>query len=196
MPKQYTPNDKLALKAQKLGLRARSVFKLEELDQKFRLLASGMKVLDLGASPGSWLQYTSSIIGKGGIALGLDIKPISHISDNIITQICDITQIEAVRASLQSVNLNQVDLLLSDISPSTTGIKYIDQKRSVELNKAIFEIAKQFLKPKGRLVMKVFQGEDLPEFIKSLKRYFSQTQVQRLSASRDRSREVYIVCQN
>lgn len=195
MPRPYTPNDKLAQKARHRGFRARSVFKLEELDEKFNLIEEGMAVLDLGSAPGSWLQYTAGKIGPDGLAIGIDLKEIAPIAHNTITYVADITDIKRIKQILSKFNLDKVDLILSDIAPNTTGIKYVDQKRSVELNQAIAGTAKQFLVPRGKLVMKVFSGEDLPQFIKDLKRMFRNVAVTKVDASRDRSREVYIICQ-
>lgn len=195
MPRPYIPNDKLAQKARFKGFRARSVFKLEELDQKFNLIDEGMAVLDLGAAPGSWLQYTSKKIGSEGLAIGVDLKEISPIADNVITYTADVTAIKRIKQILSKFNLDRVDLILSDIAPNTTGIKYVDQKRSVELNQAIVKTAKQFLVPRGKLVMKVFSGEDLTQFIKDLKKLFRNVSITKVDASRDRSREVYIICQ-
>lgn len=194
MPKPYTPNDKFSQKARHKGFRARSVFKLEELDQKFNLIEDGMSVLDLGAAPGSWLQYTSERIGSAGLAIGIDLKEISPIANNVITYPADVTDIKRIKQILKKFNLDKVDLILSDIAPNTTGIKYVDQKRSVELNQAIVETAKSFLQPRGKLVMKVFSGEDLTQFIKDLKKIFRNVSVTKVDASRDRSREVYIIC--
>lgn len=195
MPKPYIPNDRLAMKARDKGFRARSVFKLEELDQKFNLIKEGTSVLDIGAAPGSWLQYASKKLGSKGILIGIDLKPIAPVASNTYTYVTDITDHARIKEILSDFNLGEVDLILSDIAPNTTGIKYVDQKRSVELNQAIVKTAKTFLKSGGRLVMKVFPGEDFDRFLKELKRDFKNTYVTKTQASRERSREVYIICQ-
>jgi 23S rRNA (uridine2552-2'-O)-methyltransferase len=190
----YNPRDKLMFKAHVQGFRARSVFKLEELDQKFRLFYPGQKVLDVGAAPGSWLQYTSEKIGPSGFALGLDLQEIAPVAANVATEVADISSHELVTQILSAHGLNLVDLIISDIAPNTSGIAYVDQLKSIELNRAIFELAKTHLKPGGKLVMKVFPGEHFDKFLKELKLYFKNVSVQKVKASRESSREVYVIC--
>ncbi len=194
MPKAYVPNDRVAKRARYQGFRARSVYKLEELDERFNLLQLGMKVLDLGAAPGSWLQYASEKVGPFGHILGIDLKPIDPVNENVTTVIGDLTNPEVVSKALLDLGWDKVDLLLSDVAPSTTGILHVDQKRSVDLDRAIFEIAKRFLKPQGVLILKVFQAQEFQIFVKELKHYFKYVVVVKADASRDRSREVYVAC--
>jgi len=191
MPKPYTPNDKLARKARFEGFRARSVYKLEELDQRFHLLSQGQDVLDLGAAPGSWMQYASDKVGETGVVMGIDLQVIQPISKNAKSYIADVNDLEAIK---NTVGNRKFDLVLSDLAPNTTGIKEVDAARSVELDKAVFEVSKISLKPGCTLVMKVFQGEELVKFLKQLKLYFRSVAVFKSGASRDRSREVYIIC--
>lgn len=194
MPKAYIPNDKLAKRARMEGFRARSVYKLEEIDNKFKLFKSGQVVLDLGAAPGSWLQFVSKKIGTSGRALGLDLKEVSKVSDNVKSEICDITDFGKVTERVLDNGFKEFDLVISDLAPNTSGIKEIDQARSVELDRAVFKVAKEFLKKRGSLLMKVFQGEELNAFLKELRPYFKKISVFKSQASRDRSREVYIIC--
>lgn len=191
MPKPYTPNDKLAQKARNQGYRARSVYKLEELDHKFKLVHQGQDVLDLGAAPGSWTQYASGKVGETGTVIGIDLQNIKFISKNTKNYIADINDLAEIS---QIVGNKKFDLVLSDLAPNTTGIKEVDAARSVELDQAVFEIAKICLKPGCKLVMKVFQGEELTKFLKQLKMHFKNVTVFKSNASRDRSREVYIIC--
>lgn len=193
MPKPYIPNDRLARRAKFQGYRARSVFKLKELDERFHLLSPGQKVLDIGAAPGSWLQYASEKVGQEGQILGIDLQEIAPVSENVTTIIGDITDPNLV-TTLQNMGWTSVDLILSDIAPSTTGIFHVDQKRSVELDRAIFSISQSLLRPGGNLVMKVFQGEEFSLFVKELRRYFKEVTISKSSASRDRSKEIYILC--
>lgn len=193
MPKAYNYKDPLMFKAHREGFRARSVYKLKELDEKFRLVSPGMKILDIGAAPGSWLQYVSKKIGNGR-ALGLDLKEISPISSKVITRVCDISDLDEVEKALQERDFSTVDLVISDIAPNTTGIKYLDQKRSIELNQNIVKIAKKHLRRDGHLVMKVFESEEFQRFFKELKRDFKEVNGVKVAASRDRSKEMYIVC--
>jgi len=193
MPKRYTPNDVWSKKATEEGYRARSVYKLQELDEKFRLLKPGMTVLDLGACPGSWMQYTAEKIGRKGKAIGLDLTTMEPIADNVSLHTQDITDTEGVQKILEKEGVQTVDLVLSDLAPKTSGIKDVDQWRSIELSQSVVEVAKECLKPKGACVMKVFRGEDFDEFFAELKEEWDYVHVAIAKASRDRSREVYIV---
>lgn len=195
MPKPYTPNDKWSKKAMQEGYRARSVYKLQELDAKFRLLKANMRVLDLGACPGSWLQYVSEKIAPKGIGIGLDLKPIEPIANNIFTYEQDITDHEGVASILESKGISRVDLVISDLAPNTSGIADVDQWRSIELSQAVLATASVFLKPKGYCVMKVLRGADFDEFLAEMKQSYLNTKVIQAKASRDRSREVYVVGQ-
>ena len=194
MSKPYIPNDKLSQKARKENYRARSVYKLMELDHKFRLIKPKTRVLDLAAAPGSWSQYCSEKIGDTGHVLGLDLQEIKYIAPNVTTAICDITYESRVGEQIKKLGWDKVDLILSDIAPSTTGIPNVDHGRSIELNTHIFELSKLFLKPKGNLVMKVFDGEDFTIFINMLKRYFSHVDRYKAKSSRERSKEIYVIC--
>ncbi len=195
MTKPYIPNDKWSQKAAAEGFRARSVYKLQELDTKFRLLRPGMTVLDCGAAPGSWLQYVSQKIGPQGKAIGIDLAPIEPIADNVRLYQADMLETETIERILQDENIVKVDLVLSDIAPSTTGVKDVDQWRSIELSQAVLAVAETFLKPRGRCVMKVFRGADFDEFLGDVKRHWKHVKVATAKASRDRSREVYVVCE-
>lgn len=193
MPKPYSPNDKWSQKAAAEGYRARSVYKLQELDDKFRLIKRGMTVLDLGACPGSWLQYASERIGPDGTAIGLDLTPIDSIADNVHTYEKDITDFGGIASILKQHRVERVDVVLSDLAPKTSGIRDVDQWRSIELSQAVIETAKEFLRPKGYCVMKVLRGADFDEFLTELKQDWSFVKTATVKASRDRSKEVYVI---
>lgn len=194
MPHAYNPHDKLMVKAKTQGYRARSVYKLMELDQKFKLFKPGQKVLDIGAAPGSWLQYVSQVVGPSGFVLGLDLQEIKPVSRNVATEIVDIENYGELEKIFVKHEISQFDLVISDIAPSTTGIKGLDNKRSYELSKIAFEISLKYLKRSGSLVMKIFQGEEIGPFMSQLKQEFGFVTAYKVRASRDRSREVYLVC--
>ncbi len=194
MPKPYIPNDKWSQRAAKEGYRARSVYKLMELDVRYELLRPGIRVLDIGAAPGSWLQYTSDKLGPNGRVLGLDLKPIVEIAPNVTTRVVDVFDDAAVAAAIGEMSWQKVDLVLSDIAPNTSGVKDVDQWRSIELNQKIAAIARKYLRGHGSVVMKVFRGKNFDEFTQELKTQFGRLKVMSAIASRDRSREVYVVC--
>ena len=201
MPKPYIPNDKWSQRAAKEGYRARSVYKLMELDERLGLLKEGMTVIDLGAAPGSWLQYASQKIGPEGMALGFDLQEIKPVEANacpeperrVKTFVMDISNRFAVEEVLRKEGVREADLVLSDIAPNTSGIKDIDQWKSVELAQASLAIAKDILKPSGKCVVKVFRGADFDEFYASLKYDWQDVKNMEVEATRDRSREVYVV---
>jgi 23S rRNA (uridine2552-2'-O)-methyltransferase len=194
MPKPYTPNDKFMYKAQREGFRARSVYKLQELNERYELFTEGQKVLDIGAAPGSWLQYASEQVGLTGLVMGIDIHDISPVAENVKTYICDISDSNCIETVLQENNTKTVDILISDMAPNTTGIPGVDSARSLELSTAVVALAKQHLKQGGNLIMKVFQGAEFPDFYHSLNQYFKKVTSYKPKASRDRSKEIYIVC--
>lgn len=188
MPGRYVPNDKWSQKAAEEGYRARSVFKLMELDEKFRLIRPGMTVLDLGAAPGSWSQYAAEKLDGSGHVIAIDLQEIEPI-DGVQTHVADITDSDALDAILP----DQADLIISDLAPKTSGIKDVDQYRSVELSEAVINVARNRLKPKGTVVMKVLRGADFDEFLKNLKREFTEVKTYIAQASRDRSKEMYVI---
>lgn len=202
MPKAFNPRDKYFKQAKIEGYKARSAFKLQEIQERFKILHRDDLVLDLGAAPGSFLQYASKIIGHKGAALGLDLQEIELATyPNIITHICDIYNDEKVDQIItnflhqHSSTGRTFDAIISDLAPKTTGQKDIDQWRSVELNQQVLKIAKRHLKKSGNCLMKIFQGADFDDFLKEVKRHFKKVKINKPKAVRDRSFEVYLICQ-
>lgn len=195
MVKPYIPNDKWSQKAAREGYRARSVYKLMELDERFKLLRPGMRVLDLGAAPGSWLQYASQRTEPGGKVVGVDLQAIAEVAPNVSVYRFDISDTEKMRAMLEEEEMEEVDLVLSDIAPSTSGVKDVDQWRSVELAQTVLTVAADHLKHDGFCVVKVLRGGDFDGLIRDCKTsgHWRDVRVTKVQASRDRSREVYLV---
>lgn len=192
MPKPYSVQDKFFLEAKAKGYRARSAFKLLEIQDKFHILKAGQSVIDLGAAPGSFLQVISKIIGKDGRSLGIDLKniePIPHVE--FIEG--DILNTENLINLIRDAGFEKVDVLTSDLAPNTSGIRDLDQGRSIELSEQAFIIACSLLKKGGTFVAKVFQGEDFPFFLKRIKEKFKKVSIYKPKASRDRSFETYVV---
>lgn len=192
MPKPYTTNDTWSQRAAAEGYRARSVYKLMELDERFALLKPGITVLDLGAAPGSWLQYTAQKI-EPGRAIGVDLTEIHPIGSNVSLYKQDVTNIAAIEEILKKEKVEHLDLVLSDIAPNTSGVRDVDQWRSLELARAVLAIAQKFLKPHGYGVVKVFRGADFDEFLREVRSTWEEVKTVTVKASRDRSREVYLV---
>lgn len=187
---RYVPNDKWSKRAKEENYRARSVFKLRELDERFGLLRKGMHVLDCGAAPGSWLQYVAQRIGPQGKAIGVDLTPIEPVAENVITVAADLASEEAEAAIAPHAPF---DLVLSDIAPSTSGIKDRDQWLSVALSELVLALALKHLKRGGHCAMKLLRGADFDPFLKKVKEHFGIVKTVTVKATREDSREVYIV---
>ena len=195
MPKRYIPNDNWSQKAQEEGYRARSVYKLKELDERFSLLKPNMTILDLGAAPGSWLQYAKEKVGPKGKVIGMDLQEIKPI-EGVKTFQQDITNLEEIEVILKNERIEHIDLILSDLSPATSGMKDVDQWKSIELNQSVLDVVRKFLKPGGACVMKVLRGADFDKFLMILKTEWKNVKTVQVKTSRDRSREIYIIIKN
>ena len=196
MPKPFIVHDEYFEKAKKLGYRARSAFKLLEIQEKYTIIRPQMKVLDVWAAPGSFLQVIAKIVWRDGLVVGIDIQKIDPNLGfpNIHLLEEDIFEYEKIQSYLNSLHIKQFDAITSDIAPATTGMTGVDQYRSVELNLAILEVAKVFLKKWGILLLKVFVGEDVNDLIFPLKEHFQKVQRFKPRACRDRSFEEYFIC--
>jgi 23S rRNA (uridine2552-2'-O)-methyltransferase len=148
MTKPFIIQDEYFQKAKKLGYRARSAFKLLEIQDKYHIIKPGMDVLDVGAAPGSFLQVIAKIVGEKGKVVGIDIQKIepNFGYPNIYLLEESVFEYEKIRTFLESLGVEKFDLITSDIAPATTGMTGVDQYRSVELNLAILDVAKTFLK--------------------------------------------------
>lgn len=182
-------------KAKKQGFAARSVYKLEEIDQRHTLLKKNMQVLDLGSAPGSWLQYVASQIGPGGRVVGVDLNPVEITlppqGRAITGDVFDLTP-EQLGAELGEENW-QVDLILSDMAPKTTGIPSADAARSANLVWRTLELSSLFLKPGGDLLVKAFQGSAFNELRNAFKAQFEKMTVEKPKATRSESVEIFLL---
>lgn len=192
----YIPHDKFARRARQEGFRARSAYKLLDLQRKFKILKAGDRVLDLGAAPGSWLQVASGIVGEKGKVVGVDsasIKPLGLA--NVLALEKDIFD-EDFSAALQKHGFRTFDVVLSDVAPNTSGMKEKDQALSYELSSRVLDIATQVLKEGGGVIIKVFEGPDTPVLIKETEKHFSSVKLVKPEASTKGSKELYIVARN
>ena len=195
MPKPYNPRDRFYERARKQGLRARSAFKLEEIQKRFRVLRPGGRVLDLGAAPGGWCQIAAREVGPKGFVLGLDLEPIAPLPPPSQTWVADAFSVELL-ARLRSGGRAPYDTVLSDLAPKTSGIHGVDEARSLDLAGRALALSLAVLKPAGSFVVKVFMGGDFEAFLRTCKQAFRQVRVVRPEASVARgSKEVYLVCQ-
>ena len=183
-------------KAKKENFLARSVYKLEEIDERYKILRKGDQVMDLGYHPGSWIQYTSEKVGNTGKVVGSDIKPINtkllnlsnvRLFDKDVFTIENLTELDVT---------DQFDVVLSDMAPNTTGIQSVDQARSLNLVEMVFSLLPKFLKPGGHLVIKVFESNDAQVFLKNNKKSFEEFHYLRPKSVRSVSKEFFVIGKN
>ena len=175
------------------GLRSRAAFKLQELDQRERLLRPGMRVVDLGAAPGGWSQVAAAKVGAAGRVVAADLQSIEMLANVAFVQ-GDVRE-ESVRCSIeQALGGQRADLVLSDMAPNLTGVKPVDEARSQELVAIAMDTARRLLKPGGTMLVKLFHGSGLDAVIRQLKGMFAEVGIRKPPASRSESSEVYAVC--
>lgn len=187
-------------KAKKEGYQARSIFKLEEIQNKFHIFSKETtKIIDIGCAPGSWLQYTSKLLNKLRVPyyqlLGFDIKSMHIQIPNTTTYQQDITDQEAIAKILQDHNFDNIDLIQSDMAPDTIWFQDIDAIRSFWLLEETLRIYKTKLSPNGKFVIKVFMWPWFEEFVADLKQYFwgKAIKIFKPKSCRSESKEIYIV---
>lgn len=186
--------DEHVQRARREGWRSRAIYKLQELDQRHRLLRPGLRVVDLGAAPGGWSQYAAQRIMPGGICVALDLLAIEPLPD-VTTLQADFTENEGL-AALEAVLgvQTRVDLVLSDMAPNISGVRATDQARAMLLAELAADFARERLADGGSFVVKLFQGEGFQELIADLRRSYRSVRLRKPEASRPRSREIYAVC--
>lgn len=182
--------DPFVKKAQAEGWRSRAAFKLTELIERDRLLRPGMNVVDLGAAPGGWTQVMRDALGDRGRVIALDILPMQGIAGVEFLQgdFRDPGVVARLEALLEGARL---DLVLSDMAPNMSGVVLADQARAMELADLARDFAREWLKPEGALLVKLFQGVGFDEFVRDLRQDFQRVSMRKPKASRARSREVY-----
>ena len=185
-------SDEYVKLAQQRGYRSRAVFKLEEIDSRDRLIRPGLSVVDLGAAPGGWSQYVAEKIGKRGKIIALDILPVEAIPGVDIIE-GDFLDEQVFDQLLKTLEGNAVDLVLSDMAPNMSGTRVVDQPRAMYLAELALDMARQVLKPGGAFVTKLFMGAGFDEYQRDVRKSFASVANRKPKASRDRSREVYLV---
>jgi len=182
-------------KARELNFRSRAVYKLMEINQKDRLIKPNHCIVDLGASPGSWSQYLSSIVNSHGQIIAIDILPIEPIK-HVKFISGDFADENVQKKCLRQVGNNGVDLVISDMAPNLSGIKEVDQCRNIALAELVYDFCTQILKPGGDLLIKLFEGEGTQGYRELLKQKFDKVLMRKPKASRDKSREFYILARS
>jgi 23S rRNA (uridine2552-2'-O)-methyltransferase len=182
-------------RAKQEGLRARSVYKLMEIQERYRMIRPNMVVVDLGAAPGGWSEYVVQLIGFDGRIFALDILPMQPIKGVEFIQ-GDFTQEGIIKNLCARINELRVDAVLSDMAPNLSGLNVIDQSQSMNLAQMALAFAQTVLKPGGLFLTKIFQSADFAVFLKSLRCGFGDVKVIKPEASRARSSEIFLLARN
>lgn len=189
----YDRKDHYYKKAKEQGLASRAVFKLEELDQKFKLLEKGDRILDLGCAPGGWLQYAAKKIGQSGKAVGIDLLPVPlSFPQNVFILQGDATQESMQKLCIEKLS-GEADIIVSDMSPNLSGIKFKDNYESYMLALTVLKVAQKILKKGGTVALKIFPGDELPDFKKKLQENFEEIKTYVPKATRKGSSEIYLI---
>lgn len=184
--------DPYVQRAQSGGWRSRAVFKLEEIDQREKLLRPGAICLDLGAAPGAWSQYARGRLGPRGRVVATDILPMEPLEGVEFVQ-GDFREDEVFGRVLSLLPEGQVDVVLSDMAPAMSGVDVTDQARSMQLAELALDMAGRILKPGGNALIKVFQGSGFEDLVKGARAEFGRVKVVKPQASRARSPEMYLL---
>ena len=175
------------------GYRARSVYKLIEIDEKFNIFRGGMNVIDIGAAPGSWSQYTSKVV-KNGKIISIDLKEMVKIKNTIQIR-GDFTEAD-VQNQIKAYLNKEADVVMSDMAVNTTGIKNVDSIQTGELCKEAMIFSKNVMSNKGFFISKIFMGSSFNEIIKLGKNIFKEVKVFKPKSSRKDSKESFVICKN
>jgi len=187
-------DDEFVKRAQREGWRSRAVYKLEELDQKYRLFRPGMTVVDLGAAPGGWSQYAEKVLAGKGRIIALDILEMDPLPGVEFIQ-GDFTEDEPLDLLMKNLDGSKVDLVLSDMAPNISGMQAVDQPRGIYLVELAIDFAAKVLGNNGNLLFKAFQGEGFEDIVRALRGQYRKVLIRKPRASRPRSREVYVLAQ-
>ena len=175
------------------GYRARSAYKLIEIDEKFKIFKGGMSVIDIGAAPGSWSQYASKKI-KNGKVISIDLKKMEEIKNTVQIK-GDFTEVD-VQQKIKSFVYKKTDVIMSDMAVNTTGIKNIDSIQTGELCKEAMIFSKDLISEKGFFISKIFMGGSFNEIVALGKKIFKEVKVFKPKSSRKDSKESFIICKN
>ena len=185
-------SDPYVRKAKHEGRRSRAAYKLIELNEKHNLLKPGMRVVNLGAAPGGWSQLAAQWVGSRGHVYALDVLPMDSLADVTFVQ-GDFTEEAVLQQLLNHLGESQIDIVISDMAPNLSGMRAIDQPKVMYLAELALDLARQVMKPNGDMLIKVFQGEGFDSLLQQLRQAFTQVRSRKPEASRDRSREIYLL---
>ncbi|MDF0605480.1 RlmE family RNA methyltransferase [Neisseriaceae bacterium TC5R-5] len=185
-------NDSYVQMAQKDGYRARAAYKLLDINDKDKLIIPGIVLADLGSAPGSWSQVAARIVGDKGKVFALDILPMDPVPGVVFIQ-GDFREEEVLQQFVHQLEGRELDLVISDMAPNISGLSAMDQARSFLLCELALEFVRDYLKPGGHFLVKVFQGSDFQRYLQSMRELFDEVVSRKPKASRDRSSEVYLL---
>jgi 23S rRNA (uridine2552-2'-O)-methyltransferase len=188
-------NDTYVKQAQQLGYRSRAVFKILELQERDKLFKPGMTVIDLGSAPGSWAQVVVKMVGKQGRVIALDILPMEPI-EGVEFVLGDFSEDAVLDDLFDCLGESEVDWVISDMAPNLSGVDSVDQPRAIALAELALDLAVRVLGEGGGFLTKLFQGDGFDAFLVTVRQNFKKVVIRKPKASRDRSREVYILAMN
>lgn len=174
---------------------SRAAYKLMQIDDRFGLMKPGNAIIDLGAAPGGWVQVAAERSQPGGLVIAVDMRPVATVRGAVAVKgdICSLRTLDKIREALDAHGRSGVDVILSDMSPSISGIYGLDHARSVGLVIRAMEVCEIFLRPKGGFVAKVFEGDTMSSLLERARRRFGMVKLFSPAASRERSSEIYLV---
>jgi 23S rRNA (uridine2552-2'-O)-methyltransferase len=189
----YNRTDHFYQKAKDEGLRSRAAFKIEEINKKYKLIKPGMRVLDLGAWPGGWLQVVAGLVGDRGVAVGIDLVKIEDLGEENVKVITgDVRDEENIEKAL-SLAGGPFDVVISDMSPKLTGVREIDNPACVGCVELSIYVAGQTLKNGGSWIAKIFKGGETDAFVKTIRPLFNKLVRAELDSTRKSSNEFYLI---
>ncbi|MFC1697835.1 RlmE family RNA methyltransferase [Nanoarchaeota archaeon] len=187
-----TPNkDAYQIKAKQEGYRARSSFKLLQLNKRYHIIKKGDVVIDLGCAPGGWIQASLKLGARK--VFGIDIQPIRPFKEQNVYFLCKDIKDKNTTILVSAMLHQKADVILSDMAPNTTGIKHLDQEKSLDLCKIALDFTKTNLKKGGNFICKIFQGPNSDEFLKKCKEQFLEVKTTKPEASKKGSKEIFII---
>nr|WP_294807051.1 RlmE family RNA methyltransferase [uncultured Nitrososphaera sp.] len=175
------------------GYRSRAAYKLKQINDSYRILKRGNRVIDIGCAPGGWVQVATKEVSPGGRVVGIDLKEVEPVAGTTIFQ-GSIDDPAAVAKMVEALGNEKADVILSDLAPNVSGMWEVDHARQIDLTRSALALAKQVLKAGGNAVFKVFEGEFLNELKGEMKASFGKVLVSKPTASRQESSELYLVC--
>lgn len=188
-------NDAYVNQAQKSGFRSRAAYKLLEIDEQDNIFHNVKTIVDLGCAPGSWAQVALDKVGSNGKVVGVDLLEIQPLHRLEFIQ-GDFTADNTLHKLLQAINYNKVDLIISDMAPNLSGIKDVDQAKIAYLVELVLDFAKDYLKPGGNCLIKVFHGGEFANLVKHARELFTQVLTRKPGASKSKSSEIYLLCKH